>query len=560
MWAFEAPGYSQPFYGSGKGRIYETLPPDTTMPAALGHTRFIVFVGAADTAALRQALAVRDAFLLIFESDAARLARFAQDVSPVQLAKRAIILHGDLQAFEPPLSSVLSKQAFQHGFPVFFALPEVVRSQRVYLEQVEALLETMFYRHCIYPLSGQSHNRGLPLRPMLRSLFFDQQLHSYENVLDYTTQPDISALRKAFLGETAILVAAGPDLAAKIEYLRQQRDNALVLAVNNALKPMLAAGVRPHFVVVNDTSGLTAKSWEGLPPLPDIPLVAHCLSNLGGAVFPAKFLFGNYRPELFGTRPGLRLHGSVITTAFSLARHMGCARCVLVGAQLASATGKVMEYAKNSIHEAGPPPHQAPSSDFGHPQLFPVTNALGVRLHTNLNFLDASLWLMDEIRTSGVPCVNTTMESLVHGPGVEYDPNYQVPPSAHLAQRRARLAARRQPTDRDRQGIREAMGADLGAWHSVVVGVREILELPPGQDFLTPAFALLTQFDQSNISYLVQRFEDFDNPHFHRQVFEGRDVAEREAGMRYYLEYVLRMAGVFVAEIQRCIQSLENGR
>jgi hypothetical protein len=88
-----------------------------------------------------------------------------------------------------------------------------------------------------------------------------------------------------------------------------------------------------------------------LPQLKDVRLVGDVRSELGGDTFPNKYIFGSYRPELFGTRPSLRLHGSVITTAFSLARHMGCSRCVLVGAQLCSDNPWIMSYSKGSIHE-----------------------------------------------------------------------------------------------------------------------------------------------------------------------------------------------------------------
>ena len=70
--------------------------------------------------------------------------------------------------------------------------------------------------------------------------------------------------------------------------------------------------------------------------MPGTILVGHCLSDLGGDRFRQKYLFGSFLPQIFGERDNLRLHGSVISTAFSLARHLGCARCVLVGAQLAS--------------------------------------------------------------------------------------------------------------------------------------------------------------------------------------------------------------------------------
>ncbi len=551
LWDYEHPAYAQPFAEAQARPLYRTLPPGTGVEQALEHTRLVVFLGAENTPALRRALAEPGTLLLVFDNDPGRVARMTAAFGAPRLAGRMHIFLGELEAFVPPLGMVLPASLFEAGFPVFFALPHLAAACPGYVEDCVRLLEVLFFRHLVYPLSGQSNSRGLPLRPMLRGLFYDQHLHSCQNIRDFVTRPDISLLRRTFQGETAILVAAGPDLAGRMEFLKRQRDKAVIISVNTALRPLLEAGVRPHFVVANDTSLGAGLTWRGLPRLDDVWLVAHSLSDLAGDTFAHKFLFGPYRTELYGPKPSLRLHGSVITTAYSLARHLGCARCVLVGVQLCSENPWAMSYSRGTIHQD----HTAPARPLtnAYPQLVPVTNRFGLTRYTTPNFFDASLWFLDEIRSVGLPCVNVTQESLVHGPGVAYDPNYEAPASPNLV-RRLRQVPGLRARPRPLEPVRQAVRAELGSWRSVEAACARLAE-GSGAAFVSAALELLGQFDQSNVSYLVQRYEDFDNQRFHRAVFGNAGEADPEWGLRYYLGYVGRMAaglaGVLEEQLRR---------
>jgi len=555
LWEYEHPAYAYPFSDAGLPKVYETLPPGLPVEAVLAKTRFIVFLGAADTPTFRRCLERKDALLLIFEHDAARLARFAASVPPALLAKRAVILLGDPDAFTPPVAQLLPSSMFALGFPVFYALPGFAprhcapEGGPAPQARLVRLVESLFYRHRMYQLSGQRNARSLPMRPMARGMFYDQQKHAYDNIAEYLRWPDIRPLRGAFRGETAVLVAAGPDLPHRLDYLRQVQHDAVLIAVNNALKPLVAAGVHPHFVVANDTSVHTAKSWADLPPLPDVFLVAHCLTDLGGATFGRKFLFGNDMPELFGNRANLRLHGSVITTAFSLARHMGCARCVLAGAQLCSPDPWTLAYSRGSIHEgAGEAQAKRPLAN-AWPQLVPVADMAGNTRYTTLNFYDAAQWLRDEIRISGVPCVTLTTETILHGPGIRHIADCPVEPTGLLPRRLARAALAPAPR-LDRAPVAAMTAREKKMWSTITNGVGTILA-HGGPAFAAAAAQLLAQFEQNNVSYLVQRYEDFDNQRFHEAYFASGDEGQKAWGLRYYLEYVERMAHGFVDQLER---------
>lgn len=346
LWNYENPVYSRPYSNPNSKPLFTHLDSQTSIHDALEHTSLIVFLGAAPTPSLRRALQEPGTLVLIFDLYPERIARMAEEVGTEKLVDRVKIFLGPVNSFRPPLGMSLSENLFAKGFPVFFTLPGEHGLPESEINSCVQLLEILFYRHVLYRLSGQWNNRGLPLRPMKRDLFYDQLFHFYQNMPDYVYSPDIGVLRKAFHKETAILIAAGPDLTNRFEYLREQRSKAVLISVNTALKPLLREGIKPHFVIINDNSIAAGQSFSGLPHLDDVCLVGHALSNLGEDIFHKKFIFGTYLPELFGVRPSLRLHGSVITAAYSLAHHMGCSRCVLVGVQLCSENPWAMSYSR----------------------------------------------------------------------------------------------------------------------------------------------------------------------------------------------------------------------
>lgn len=539
LWNYENPTYSYPYAQPGLPKVFESLPSNCDVAEVLSKTRFLVFLGAANTPTFRRCLEEPGVFILIFESDASRVAQFASEVRPGRLVNRALILLGEPDELTPPLSDILPPNLFNLGFPIFYTLPGNAESHQSQ-KTIEAI-EILFYRYRIYGTTSQSNACNLPMRPIRKELFYDQQFHFYSNIREYLRWPSIQALRKAFLGETAVLVAAGPDLPIHLHYLREVRDSAVIIAVNNALKPLLDSGIRPHFAVINDTSAQTAKSWDGLPTLKDVSLVAHCLTNMGGTVFARKFIFGNHKPEIFGNRPELRLHGSVISTAFSLARQMGCAQCVFVGAQLSSPDPWTMSYSKGSIHENRATYPERPLTGRW-PQLVPVKDMAGTTCYTTLNFLDAAYWLRDEVRASQIPCVNISSATILHGPGISLHPGYPIRPTGRLPQRLQRIASARN-TRPAMEPVGQFVKHELLHWMNIENEVASILQ-SRGDDFLMRAGKTLEKYDANNVTYLVQRFDNFNYKHFHADVFESksRDVIAR--GFFSYYTKILQMAKI----------------
>ncbi|MEZ7198147.1 6-hydroxymethylpterin diphosphokinase MptE-like protein [Pseudodesulfovibrio karagichevae] len=545
---YEDPVYRHPFEDPSVA-AYAVFAPDTTMEAALSGTRLVILLGAADTPQLRAALAARSAVVILFEPDERVLTRFLDQFKLAGLNRPNLFCFtGEPRSFDPPLQDMLPGGMFRLGTPAVFVTERVRGLYGRWADRVVAYLETLHYRHAIYGLSGQALNHSRPLRNIHRGLLYDQQLHAFENVPEYLTAPPIAGLRNRLRGAEAILVAAGPDLSSKLDWIRRNRERGVVICVNNAVKPLAEAGIQPHFVIINDTSIDSGMVFRHIPKLPETILVAHCLSDLGGDRFRQKYLFGSFLPQIFGEREDLRLHGSVISTAFSLARHLGCARCVLVGAQLASTNPWGLSYATGTVKDAPEAGERELINE--HPQLCPVTTPFGEPLFTTLNFLDAALWLSEEIRVSGVPCVNTSKASILFGEGIEYD---EEPVLAGRAPSMKDLF-RPEPPRVDREEAGRWLRREIRLWTSVAEAARTLL----GDD--TPAMAakgmaILEQLDRNNVTYLAERFRGFSNGEFYRLVFEG-DESSRRKGLRLYFRNVLAMSGEFLGLLGNALKSL----
>lgn len=556
LWNYCNPMLARPFADSVPAPdIFRNLPPGTTVEEAARHTRFFVFLGAEKSPALDAALNVPGSMCLLFESDPGRMQAFLAANKAWCLSRANLFfIVGEPDGLNPPLLFFLPEELTRLGFPVVFG-PQALAaaapddSALAWALRVCELAELFYYRHVIYSLEGQENARGMPLRSMVRNAIYDRYVHFYRNLAPCLQSGVLGDLAGLFPGRTAVLVAAGPALNDGIEFVRKNRGRCVLIAVNTALKALLAAGITPHFTVINDTSIDAGKAFQGLTPMASGALVPHCLSESASGLFPRSFFFGNFPGQPFPKRDGLLLHGSVITTAFSLAEHLGCTRAVLVGAQLCSPDPWRMSYAKGTRHDGESSMDQPLTGRWD--QLYPVRAADGRRMYTTLNFLDAGQWFCDRIRSSGIPVVNTCPTSILAGPGIVLDENPPMP----------------EPFDAD--AVIDAMkpagfpGAArktlelirlwLGEWKQKQRAARAALA--------TGDLAVIDTFvagcDADNSSFMLQRFEDFANAQFHVMFFFADDYESRMKGANYFCGYMDRMCATLLAELTRQHQRIE---
>ncbi len=193
--------------------------------------------------------------------------------------------------------------------------------------------------------------------------------NSFMNLDRYATSAKLSDLAGACHGRPAVVVSAGPSLQRNLDLLAEPgvRERVVIVAVQTVLKPMLARGIRPHFVTALDHHEISRRFYEGLKPedVEGVTLVLEAKANPAIAeAFPGEVRF--VASELLDTLLGAELAGkaderdrvhpgaTVAHLAYELARHMGADPVMLIGQDLGFTDGQY--YAGGAaIHETWGP-------------------------------------------------------------------------------------------------------------------------------------------------------------------------------------------------------------
>ena len=184
-------------------------------------------------------------------------------------------------------------------------------------------------------------------------------LQTLANLPAIGREADVNVLDQACRGVPAIIVGAGPSLDANVADVRRLGDRGVIIAADTAVRPLVTAGVPPHIAVAADSSELNARHLTTADGVDDVMLVAEgsvhpsTLEHFSGRTF--TFRVSEHEPwpwlEAAGIRRAeLRTWGSVLTSAFDLARRMGCNPIVFAGADMAF-TG-MRPYCRGTIYDA----------------------------------------------------------------------------------------------------------------------------------------------------------------------------------------------------------------
>jgi len=168
------------------------------------------------------------------------------------------------------------------------------------------------------------------------------------NIGRYAAGPTINPFADAASGKPAVLVAAGPSLAKNVHLLSRpgMRDRVVIIAAQTVLKPLLARGVRPHFVTALDYHEISRRFYEGLPDLPDVTLIAEPKANqaiLDHYPGPVAICRSPFLDLLLGdaARPvdALPAGTTVAHLSFYFAQYLGCDPIILTGQDLGFSDG-----------------------------------------------------------------------------------------------------------------------------------------------------------------------------------------------------------------------------
>ena len=175
----------------------------------------------------------------------------------------------------------------------------------------------------------------------------------------------VNELRNLFKDKPAILVSTGPSLAKNIHHLIDLKDKAIIICVGQAIRVLLAYGIRPDFATTVDFGEVNIGHFKGLMDS-DVPLVtinrtyAPLLKEWQGPKFIAATPVPGYEHMATGilTDKGfLEAGGSVAHLSLGLAILLGCNPIAFVGQDLALSDGSHIPLADASgtveINEQG---------------------------------------------------------------------------------------------------------------------------------------------------------------------------------------------------------------
>jgi len=153
----------------------------------------------------------------------------------------------------------------------------------------------------------------------------------------------VGELKGLFKDKPAILVSTGPSLARNIHHLKEVQDKVVIIAVGQALRPLLAYDIKPDFICTVDFGEVNIGHFKGLMDS-DVPLVtinrtyAPLLKEWKGPKFIAATPVPGFEHMATGilTDKGfIDAGGSVAHMCFGLATLLGCNPIIFTGQDLA---------------------------------------------------------------------------------------------------------------------------------------------------------------------------------------------------------------------------------
>ncbi len=218
-------------------------------------------------------------------------------------------------------------------------------------------------------------------------------LVSFEEVL---RRPPVKVLFDQFRDLPGIVVSAGPSLEKNVDLIRELSldRRAVIVAVDTALKPLLARGIEPHIVCTGDPQEANYKHLKGarvkrscLVAEPQAPPKS-VAEWTGPEIFFCSFddQFMQWLNPLIGHRGLLRTWGSVATMAYDLVLQMGCDPIIFIGQDLSYPGGKT--YVSGTyFEEEDAYPTEVEGLRERNVQLYEVEDIYGNKVLTNRQML-----------------------------------------------------------------------------------------------------------------------------------------------------------------------------
>ncbi len=261
----------------------------------------------------------------------------------------------------------------------------------------------------------------------LMHLGFEFHSNYFANLAAGFVLPGVERLFGRFANVPAIVVAAGPSLDRNMHHLTSVKGRFPIVAVDTALRQLIANGIRPDIVCAADPSYENSLDFVGVENETDVVLAVEpmthpdifesfrgpkMLMTFGGGLHP---VFKDLR-ESVGT---LICWGSIATTVFDLVRNLGADPIVFVGLDLSFEDGRLHARGSYSddmlferIHSFTSIEHE--SADYINTRgRYKLGRGDGKVLFTDENMKLYRDWFEDQFRQTPVKIINATEGGVV---------------------------------------------------------------------------------------------------------------------------------------------------
>jgi hypothetical protein len=206
-------------------------------------------------------------------------------------------------------------------------------------------------------------SRALKIDAMDRgtiAAFSDEWLqNSILNLPELIQSPGVSQLQGKFKNRDAFVICAGPSLNDSLQLIKKQQHSSLIICVGTALKPLLAAGIKPHITIIVDSDPIVYKQFEGIDSPPGHLLCSYTIFPGIVQKFKEKLIafncivskdFSDWLNTAQLSHAYLNVGGTVSLSALDLARILNCKNIFTCGLDLAYAEDGT-SHAKNSMYD-----------------------------------------------------------------------------------------------------------------------------------------------------------------------------------------------------------------
>lgn len=255
------------------------------------------------------------------------------------------------------------------------------------------------------------------------------EFHSnyFANIEASFTLPGVERLFGRFTGAPAIIVAAGPSLDRNMHLLSKVKGRFPIVAVDTALRQLVANGIKPDIVCAADPSYENSLDFVGVENETDVILAVEAMTHpdiLQSFTGPKMLMTfgGGLHPILKDLREPvgtLVCWGSVATTVFDLVRNMGSDPIVFIGLDLSFQDGKLHARGSYSddllfekLHQYTSLEHEA-AEYINNRGAYKFVMPGGNILYTDQNMKLYKDWFEDQFRQTSAKVINATEGGIV---------------------------------------------------------------------------------------------------------------------------------------------------